>query len=273
MTDAGAGASASFQCTSCPLVCRNPGALATHAVACRRKRKLQEAALAAGVQATEFQQRTRDEQGRKLWTTDHNDICETCYGTGELLLCSYCNTAWHLHCTPEMFLEAPTGHWMCSMYVQAERDGENMMEHGLDDEDNAEGGAYDPSAIDADDEEGETDISQVAYENAGILPYPPNIFDASTQAALARALEPHALPPATHATTADKMLNVLRSRHALSLSVMVAFDEILWFIQENPDEKVTPARQRTKDLTEELQKCAPIVRYEVSDALISSRHN
>lgn len=97
VTDAGAGASASFPCTSCPLVCRNPGALATHAVLCRRKWKLQEAAVAVAVQATEFLQRMRDHEGRKLWTTDHTDIWENCYGTGELLLYSYCNTARHLH--------------------------------------------------------------------------------------------------------------------------------------------------------------------------------
>jgi hypothetical protein len=74
-----------FQCTSCPLVCRNPGSQATHVVSCRRKRKLQEAAVTAAQQATEFQQRTREHVGRRLWTTDHNDTCENGYGTGELL--------------------------------------------------------------------------------------------------------------------------------------------------------------------------------------------
>ncbi len=36
-----------------------------------------------------------------------------------------------------MFLEAPAGHWMCSMCAQAERDGKNMTEHDLEDDDNA----------------------------------------------------------------------------------------------------------------------------------------
>jgi hypothetical protein len=70
--------------------------------------------------------------------------------------------AFTLICTPEMFLEAPTG--QCSMCVQAERDGKNMMEHGLGDEANAEGGGA-PSTVYGDDEEGETDISRAAYEN------------------------------------------------------------------------------------------------------------
>ncbi len=66
------------------------------------------------------------------------------------------------------------------------------------------------------------------------------------------------------------MLNVLRSIHALPISVMVAFNEMLSFLEKNPDEKVTPARQRTKDFTEELQNSAPIVRYEGSDAVMST---
>ncbi len=54
----------------------------------------------------------------------------------------------------------------------------------------------------------------------------------------------------------------------MPLSVMVAFDEMLSFLEEKPDAKVTPARQRTKDLTE--AKSAPIVRYEESDAVVST---
>ncbi len=48
--------------------------------------------------------------------------------------------------------------------MQAERDGKDMMEHGLEDEDNADaGGAYAPSTVDLDDEECETDTSPAAY--------------------------------------------------------------------------------------------------------------
>ena len=152
-----------------------------------------------------FLTRTRDEKGRKLWLTDHNDVCENCLGTGKKLLCSYCNTAWHLHCTAEAFSEAPAGFWMCSMCVEAERRGEDMMQHGLEGEDAAvDGAGFDPSAVDADDEEGETDISQAAYDKAGILPFPPSIWDASTMAALKRGLELHTPPEETHATAVDK---------------------------------------------------------------------
>ncbi len=45
---------------------------------------------------------------------------------------------------------------------------------------------------------------------------------------------------------------------------MVAFDEILLFIMENPEETFTPARQRSKDLSANLEKAAPSVLYEVS---------
>ena len=225
-------------------------------------KELTRSAIAEAADASAFLTRTRDEKGRKLWLTDHNDICENCLGTGNMLLCSYCNTAWHLQCTAEAFSEAPTGYWMCSMCVEAERSGEDMMQHGLEGEHDAAGAGFDPS-VDADDEEGDTDISQAAYDKAGIRPYPPNIWDASTMAALQRALEPHPLPEKTRATVVDKMLNGLKSKHGLSLPVMVGIDAILSYLMENSEETFTPARQRIKDLTEELQKVAPIVRYEV----------
>jgi hypothetical protein len=221
-------------------------------------KELTRSAIAEAADASAFLTRTRDEKGRKLWLTDHNDICENCLGTGNMLLCSYCNTAWHLHCTAEAFSEAPTGYWMCSMCVEAERGGEDMMQHGLEDEDDAAGDGFDPS-VDADDEEGDTDISQAAYDKAGIRPYSPNIWDASTMAALQRVLEPHPLPEKTRATAVDNMLNGLKSKHGLSLPVMVGIDAILSYLMENPEETFTPARQRIKDLTEESQKVAPIV--------------
>ncbi len=52
---------------------------------------------------------------------------------------------------------------MCGMCIAAERRGEDMMQHGLVGEDDAADGAgCDPSAVDADDEEGETYRSQAA---------------------------------------------------------------------------------------------------------------
>ena len=47
------------------------------------------------------------------------------------------------------------------MCVEAERGEEDMMQHGLEGEDAAAGAGFDPS-VDADDEEGDTDISQAA---------------------------------------------------------------------------------------------------------------
>ncbi len=70
-----------------------------------------------------------------------------------------------------------------------------------------------------------------------------------------------AAPPTgrARATAIDKMLNGLKSKHGLSLPVMVGIDAILSYLMENPEETFTPARQRIKDLTEESQKGAPKV--------------
>ena len=152
---------------------------------------------------------------------------------------------------------------MCGLCVQAEREGDDMANHGLEGEDDHdEAPAFDP-AVDADDEDGETDISEAAYDAAGILPFPPSIWDATTADALRRALEPHPPAVASRATTADTMLNRVRSRHALSLSVMVDLDEVFSFLAENPDETITPARERSQILKAELQQSAPDVPYEV----------
>ncbi len=44
------------------------------------------------------------------------------------------------------------------------------MEHGLEDEDNADGsGVYDPSTVDVHYEEGDTDLSQAVYDKCGYL--------------------------------------------------------------------------------------------------------
>jgi hypothetical protein len=159
-------------CSTCPFTSDNAGALATHSASCLRKRKRRESASREAAAATAFRILTRDDKGRKLWTTDHNDVCENCSKDGELLLCSYCNTSWHLQCTAEGFLQAPDGFWMCSLCVEAELNGEDMMEHGIQGEDAAIGAAYDPAYVDADDLEGETDISEAAYEKADIFPFP-----------------------------------------------------------------------------------------------------
>jgi hypothetical protein len=158
----------------------------------------------------------------------------------------------------------PAGYWTCAMCVEAEQDGEGMIDHGLEGEDDAlDGAGFDRSTVDADDEEGETDISEAPYDEAGILSLPPSIWDGTTSAALKRALEPHVPPPVTTATVFGHIRNCVKSTHALSLSVMVAFDAVLSYMAENTDGAFTPARQRSKDLTAELVKAAPTVAYEV----------
>jgi hypothetical protein len=104
----------------------------------------------------------------------------------------------------------------------------SSRKRGLEGEDEAVDGArFDRSTVDAEDEEGETDTSEAAYDKAGILSYPPSISDAMTSAALKRALEPRMSPPVTTATVRDQMLNCVKSTHALSLSGMVALDTVL----------------------------------------------
>ncbi len=108
----------------------------------------------------------------------------------EVETCSCAPTAiqWHLRCTAEASSEAPTGDWMCGLCVAAERCGEDRMQHGLVGEDDAADGAgLDPSALDVDDEEATlTYRRQAAYDKAGVLPYPPNIWDASSMGGLQR---------------------------------------------------------------------------------------
>jgi hypothetical protein len=121
-----------------------------------------------------------------------------------MFLCSYCTALWHLHCTAKAFSEAPSCDWMCYLCFAAERRGADMMQHGLvGDADAADGAGFDPSAVDADDEDGDTDISQAAYDKAGIRPYPPNSWDASTMAALQRYHAPLPPPKETRATDVD----------------------------------------------------------------------
>ena len=261
-----------WTCSTCPFSTSHPGALGTHSRACeRRKRKRDVVADDLARQEALIRSETHDDAGRKLWRTAHNDLCEVCGKEGSLLLCSYCNTSWHLQCTGEQFVEAPEGYWMCGMCVEAEREGDDMTHHGLPGEDDEEEAPVFDRSVDADDEDGETDISEAAYEAAGILPFPPSIWDATTADALRRALAPHPSPLASRATCADTMLNRLRSKHALSLSVMVDLDEVIAYLAENPDETVTPARERSKILKEELQQSTPTVPYEVRTMFTSCR--
>jgi hypothetical protein len=61
-----------------------------------------------------------------LWSSEHNSACEECNLGGNLVLCSYCNLAWHRACLekpglllPEtkFLLEDDDAHWPCSQCV------------------------------------------------------------------------------------------------------------------------------------------------------------
>ena len=65
-------------------------------------------------------------QSLALWSSDHNSVCEECNQGGDLVLCSYCNLAWHRACLeksgllqPETqcLLEDDDAHWPCSQCV------------------------------------------------------------------------------------------------------------------------------------------------------------
>ncbi len=190
----------------CAYNTRNGGSLANHLASCRKKRKLQDAAVAAAAMASAVGKQTHDEQGRIMWLRDHNDVCENRYTPGQLLLCSHGNTAWHRRFTDAATSEPPAGDWMCALCVQAETDGEDMMDHDLEGEEDAvDGAGFDRSTVHADDEEGKTDTSEAEYDKADILPYPPSIWDATTSAALMRVFARHAPPPVTTATVRQQL--------------------------------------------------------------------
>ena len=65
-------------------------------------------------------------QTMALWSSEHNSACEECNLGGNLILCSYCNLAWHRACLekpglllPETksLLEDDDAHWPCSQCV------------------------------------------------------------------------------------------------------------------------------------------------------------
>jgi hypothetical protein len=70
---------------------------------------------------------------------------------------------------------------MCALCAQAEQDVEDMMHYGLEgEEDAADGAGFDISLVDVADEDGETDISEKAYDQACILPFSTTMWDTST---------------------------------------------------------------------------------------------
>ena len=263
-----------FKCNLCAFTSENCGACATHEAACKRKadfmRKRDEECEATVLREEELLA-DYDDHGRKLWKTKHNAYCELCHMGGLLVLCSYCNLAFHLNHHMPILTDVPPGIWMCGPCVGAEQAGEDMTTHG----DLAGVGAGDANANeiphdDGDDGEGNededtnTDLSEAIYKKHGIAPIPADIWDASTAQALQRALHPeHVLPVADTLQPLDHILNRIKSRFKCSASLMVAFDEVLIFQHEHPDEKFTPARERQKVLTAHIQETRPEVTLEV----------
>lgn len=48
---------------------------------------------------------------------EHQDYCEVCEESGELLLCDTCTLSFHLQCLDPPLDEAPEGEWSCPKCV------------------------------------------------------------------------------------------------------------------------------------------------------------
>ena len=48
-----------------------------------------------------------------LWEGGHNEQCEKCSSGGNLVLCSFCNLAFHQRCLSPPLTRVPQGHWAC----------------------------------------------------------------------------------------------------------------------------------------------------------------
>ena len=51
------------------------------------------------------------------WEHDHNDECEECDKGGDLLLCDFCNVAYHMTCLDPELSAPPDGDWACPGYA------------------------------------------------------------------------------------------------------------------------------------------------------------
>ena len=273
-----------YSCSTCAFTTNNPGSFVNHQSACRRKqgeKRKREEELAALNARENTLNSIFDEKGRKLWKTEHNPYCEMCQEGGTLLMCSYCNCAYHLLHHIPILLEVPSGLWMCMGCVTAEANGEDMTEHFHGDDGGAdnggvadngvEGGAAHAGenmgmGVDDDEEDNNRDFSDALFRKYGINDIPPGIWDASTAQALERALQPElASEPKELETTVDLMLNQLKSRFKCSDAQMLALDVILGFVMEHPEESFTPFRARARSLSERMQDRSPDVLFEVSE--------
>ena len=257
-------AAGTYACSICPLLLLSRGARATHENACRRKMERKRARQEEHdaevlLHAQDQLSVTHDAQGRILWRTEHNRVCQHCEDGGDLLLCSYCNTAWHLGCIS--LTGRPVGHWMCIECLNAMEGGEDMTSHGAGFDD-VEGEQLDPGLeVDA-DEEG--DISDAAFINAGIAPMPD--WSPITQAALARSLVVEVPVPAEahgNSFVIDGMLNRLKSKFACGQKLMMEIDDILQHLCDNPELTFTHTRLRLRALSLEVRSESPELTYKV----------
>ena len=49
----------------------------------------------------------------KLWVNRHNDVCDVCGEGGDLMLCSFCNLAFHPRCLVPPLEKVPKQEWAC----------------------------------------------------------------------------------------------------------------------------------------------------------------
>ena len=58
--------------------------------------------------------------GTEEFNAQHNDLCDVCDGTGELLMCSTCNLVFHLECVRPIMTELPKEKdWRCAYCILA----------------------------------------------------------------------------------------------------------------------------------------------------------
>ena len=131
----------------------------------------------------------------------HNDVCEICDSTGELLMCSTCNLVFHLQCVRPILTELPASDWRCAYCVlqtepkntkprkQAAAAVRLMARIRNQSERDAQCGKKQKSA--ADDNEMDTDEAEKTKE------------DGTTTAITATTTTPPP-PPAEHYTTPTK---------------------------------------------------------------------
>ena len=57
--------------------------------------------------------KSKDLHLMKFWVNRHNDLCEVCEEGGEIMLCSFCNLAFHPKCLAPPLDKVPEQEWAC----------------------------------------------------------------------------------------------------------------------------------------------------------------